>query len=114
MMPTTHRLCNRHSFLLPLLLATLCLPPAIFANTITIVSGNGSIGSADPVVQVSTDNGATYNPATIVPTNPNYNVIPGTQWLAFNSSGFGLQNTRSEEHTSELQSPCKSRMPSSA
>jgi PEP-CTERM motif len=93
MMPTMHRLCNRRSYLLPLLLATFCLPPSIFANTITIVSGNGSIGSADPVVQVSTDSGATYNSATIIPTDSHYSVIPGTQWLAFNSSGFGLQNT---------------------
>jgi hypothetical protein len=93
MMPTMHRLNNRRSYLFPLLLAALCLPPSIFANTITIVSGNGSIGSPDPVVQVSTDSGATYNPATIITANPNYNVIPGTQWLAFNSSGFGLQNT---------------------
>jgi len=93
MMPTMHRRYIRRSFPFLLLLATLCLPPAIFANTITIVSGNGSIGSADPVVQVSTDSGATYNPATIISANPNYSVIPGTQWLAFNSSGFGLQNT---------------------
>ena len=93
MMPTTHRLNNRRSYLLPLLLATLCLPPVIFANTITIVSGNGSVGSADSLVQVSTDSGATYNPATIIPTDSHYDVIPGTKWLAFNSSGFGLQNT---------------------
>jgi hypothetical protein len=93
MMPTMHGPYNRLSFLLPLLLAILCLSPAIFANTIAIVSGNGSIGSADPVVQVSTDSGATYNPATIIPTDSHYSVIPGTQWLAFNSSGFGLQNT---------------------
>jgi hypothetical protein len=93
MMPTTHRPCNRRFFLLPLLLATLCLPPAVFADTITIVSGNGTIGSADSLVQVSTDSGATYSPATIIPTDSHYSVIPGTQWLAFNSSGFGLQNT---------------------
>jgi hypothetical protein len=93
MMPTTRRPYTRRSFLLPLLLATLCLPPAILADTITIVSGNGSIGSSDPVVQVSTDSGATYNPATIIPTDSHYSVIPRTQWLAFNSSGFGLQNT---------------------
>ena len=93
MMPTTHRLYNRRSCLLPLLLTTLCLPPAVFADTITIVSGNGSLGSSDPLIQVSTDSGATYNPATIIPANPNYSVIPGTQWIAFNNVGFGLQNT---------------------
>ena len=93
MMPTTHRLCNRRFFLLPLLLITLCLPSAIFANTITIVSGNGTVGSPDSLVQVSTDSGATYNSATIIPTDSHYSVIAGTQWLAFNGSGFGLQNT---------------------
>lgn len=93
MMPTTHRLYSHRSCLILLLLATLCLSPSIFANTLTIASGNGSVGSADSVVQVSTDGGATYNPATIIPTDSHYSVIPGTQWLAFNSSGFGLQNT---------------------
>ena len=93
MIPTTHRFYSHRSCLVLLLLATLCLPPAIHADTITIVSGNGSVGSADSVVQVSTDGGATYNPATIIPTDSHYSVIPGTQWLAFNSTGFGLQNT---------------------
>src|ERR1017187_803095 len=93
MMPTTHRLWNRLSFLLPLLLATLCSPPSTFANTITIVSGNGFIGSTDSVVQVFTDSGATYYAASIIPTDSHYDVIPDTQWIAFNSSGFGLEDT---------------------
>src|SRR5256885_9822032 len=36
------------------------------------------------------------------------------QFMKVPTARFGEHRMRSEEHTSELQSPCKSRMPSSA
>lgn len=80
--------------LLSISLATAGLPRAIFADTITIVSGNGPRGATDPVTQVSTDGGATFNAAYIMlfPSG-NYSTIPGTQWIAFNSFGNGLTYT---------------------
>jgi hypothetical protein len=47
------------------------------ADTITIISGGGPIGSLDPVNEFTLDGGATYQPAHIVSPHPSYSVIPG-------------------------------------
>jgi hypothetical protein len=87
------------SFVSFLLLAALCsivLPlraSSQSVQTITLVSGNGPIGSLDPVTEFSI-NGTTWAPATIVPaccqlgqSLVNYDVIPGTQLIARDSTG---------------------------
>lgn len=78
-------------FLFVIALAGLARAQAL--STITLVSGNGSIGSLDPITEFSI-NGTTWSPATIVPaccqlgqSLVNYDVIPGTQLIARNSQG---------------------------
>ena len=68
------------------------------ADTITLVSGGGgAVGSADPITQVSTNRGATYQAAIIIPPvhigTAYYDTIPGTEWISFNSTGYGLRYT---------------------
>jgi hypothetical protein len=62
-------------------------------QTMLLVSGNGPIGSLDPITEFST-NGTTWAPATIVPpccqlgpSLVSYDVIPGTQLVARDSTG---------------------------
>lgn len=66
---------------------------AVTPSSITLVSGNGAIGSTDPATDVSLDNGTTYQPARIVRPHPLYSVIPGTNYVSDDSAGEARQNT---------------------
>jgi len=82
-----HRLCLPLSLLL---FATASWETRVLADTITLVSGGGgSVGSADPITDVSINGGATYQDAIVMSPSSNYDTIPGTQWISDNSSGFG-------------------------
>ena len=50
-------------------------------ETITLISGNGSIGSLDSANQFTADGGATWQQAYIVAPHSEYHVIPGTQYI---------------------------------
>lgn len=51
--------------------------------TLTLVSGAGPIGGQDAANPVSTDGGATFTPADIVPPHPAYAwPLPGSNWIA--------------------------------
>jgi PEP-CTERM motif/Beta-galactosidase second all-beta domain len=63
------------------------------AATQTLISGNGPIGSTDPLNSYSTDGGATFHDAFIITGASNYDTIPGTKWISVSSSGFGPSNT---------------------
>lgn len=59
-------------------------PGAVMAqttSTITLFSGNGAIGSLDPINQASSDGGNSWQPAGIVAPSSGYNVIPGTNYI---------------------------------
>lgn len=61
---------------------------AVVPQTLELVSGAGPLWTADPDTQVSTDGGATWSPAVIVPPYPGaYDVLPGTQWVSNDAGG---------------------------
>ena len=70
-------------------------PRLAMAETITIISGGGPIGTLDPVNEFTLDGGATYQPAHIVFPHPSYSVIPGTNYINKNAdiSGEEFTNT---------------------
>ncbi|HSA91891.1 MAG TPA: hypothetical protein VLE48_02690 [Terriglobales bacterium] len=90
---------NSRRFCILLVLAQLALVSSGAAQTtqtITLMSGNGSIGSGDPAVEYSLDDGVTWpGHACIVNKHPNYSgPIAGTNYInwscSFLSSGpFG-------------------------
>ena len=45
------------------------------AETITIISGGGPIGSLDPVNEFTLDGGVTYQPAYIISPHPFYSIF---------------------------------------
>lgn len=56
---------------------------AVAPATLALVSGAGAIGGHDAANPVSTDGGATFQPANIVAKNPAYaNPLPGSNWIA--------------------------------
>lgn len=57
--------------------------------TITLISGNGSVGDQDPATQFSLDGGTTYQDVYIVSPTPNYDTITGTQWISVSSDAWG-------------------------
>ncbi|HYR07296.1 MAG TPA: hypothetical protein VEQ60_05995 [Longimicrobium sp.] len=60
---------------------------AVAPVTLTLVSGAGAIGGQDAANPVSTDGGATFQPANIVAKHPSYAVpFAGSNWIA--PSGF--------------------------
>jgi hypothetical protein len=61
--------------------------------TITLVSGGGAVGTADPATQMSFDGGATFQPALIIVPNSAYSVIPGTRYVSDASGGLARQRT---------------------
>lgn len=60
-------------------------------TTIQLISGAGS-GTTDPNAEVSTDGGATYQPARIT-SNLQYDVIPGTRYVSDASLGGAFRGT---------------------
>jgi hypothetical protein len=52
------------------------------SQTIVLKSGNGPVGSQDPVNQCAIDGNGTYQDACIVDPHPAYSVIPGTQYIS--------------------------------
>ena len=63
-------------------------------NTLTLVSGSGSIGANDPLNEVSLDGGITWYPAVIVAQGQNgypasipYDTIPGTNYISSHADG---------------------------
>jgi hypothetical protein len=59
------------------------------AETITIISGGGPIGTLDPVNEFTLDGGATYQPAHIISPHPFYSIIPGTNYINKNPDYTG-------------------------
>jgi hypothetical protein len=79
-----------------LLCAGAVLAPTVVGaspQTVTLVSGSGAVGTADPGTQMSFDGGTTFQPALVVAPNPLYSVIPGTQYVSDASGGSSRQFT---------------------
>lgn len=79
-----------------LVCAGIVLAPKVVAAspaTITLVSGGGAVGTADPATQMSFDGGGTFQPALIIAPNSAYSVIPGTQYVSDASRGSARQHT---------------------
>ena len=77
-----------------LLCAAVVLAPSVVEaspQTITVVSGNGAVGTADPGTRMSFDGGATFQPAVIIAPQPFYSVIPGTRYISDPSGGQARQ-----------------------
>jgi hypothetical protein len=62
---------------------------AVNAQTITLVSGNGAIGTRDPNTIFSLDNGVTFTNAFIPTPNPLYGSLPGANWITVQANGQG-------------------------
>ena len=50
-------------------------------ETIILISGDGPIGTRDPLNEFTLDGGLTYEKAWIIEPSPLYDVIPGTQYI---------------------------------
>ena len=77
-----------------LLCAGVVLAPSVVGaspETITMVSGNGAVGTADPGTRMSFDGGATFQPARIIAPHSFYSVIPGTRYISDASGGQARQ-----------------------
>jgi hypothetical protein len=70
------------------------------AQTITLVSGNGAIGTRDPNTIFSIDNGVTFTNAFIPTPNPLYSSIPGANWISVQADGSGPANSTNIYRTS--------------
>jgi hypothetical protein len=68
-------------------LALAAVASAAPVTSVTVQSGPGTAGTADPNVQVSSDNGATWSQAFNVAPNSRYSTIPGTGWDSVSSNG---------------------------
>jgi hypothetical protein len=79
---------------------SICLGGNAFADTITLISGNGPIGSADPANVFSLNGGASFQPAIVMQPNGNYSILPGSQWISVSQFGFGAPNTTTLYRTS--------------
>ena len=69
------------------------LASAQTTQTITLISGNGDIGSQDPANQFTLDGGVTWQDAFILPLFGFYAVIPGTHYINRNPVNSGPDNT---------------------
>lgn len=91
-MRTAGRLARRA--LAALLCAGVVLAPSAVgagSESITLVSGGGAVGTADPGTQMSLDGGVAFQPARIIAPHPSYSVIPGTQYVSDPSVGSSRQ-----------------------
>jgi hypothetical protein len=57
-------------------------------QTVTLISGNGAIGTLDPLNQFSVDGGATWQQAWIVTALSVYGKIPGAEYIFCGSTVF--------------------------
>jgi hypothetical protein len=73
--------------------ALLVSTAGVNAQTITLVSGNGPIGTRDPNTVFSIDNGVTFTNAYIDTPNPLYSSMPGANWISVQADGNGPDNT---------------------
>jgi hypothetical protein len=73
--------------------ALLVSTTAANAQTITLVSGNGPIGTRDPNTIFSIDNGVTFTNAFIPTPNSLYSSIPGAKWISVQADGAGPSNS---------------------
>jgi len=73
--------------------ALLVSTTGVNAQTITLVSGNGAIGTRDPNTVFSIDGGLTFTNAFIPTPNPLYSSIPGANWIGVQADGYGPDNT---------------------
>ena len=80
--------------------ALLVSTTGINAQTITLVSGNGPIGTRDPNTVFSIDNGVTFTNAFIPTPNGLYSSIPGANWISVQADGNGPSNTTNIYRTS--------------
>ena len=69
--------------------ALLVSTAAANAQTITLVSGNGPIGTRDPNTTFSTNNGATFANAYINSPIGIYSSMPGANWIGVQANGYG-------------------------
>ena len=69
--------------------ALLISTAAANAQTITLVSGNGPIGTRDPNTTFSADNGATFTNAFINGPIGLYSTMPGANWIGVQADGYG-------------------------
>jgi len=68
------------------------LASAQTTQTITLISGNGPIGSRDPANQFTLNGGVTWQDAYIIDTYSYYAIIPGTQFINRNPDFFGPEH----------------------
>ena len=66
--------------------AALAVSPGAPAADFTFVSGNGAPPGRDALNQFSTDGGATWQQAFIVPKNQFYSKLPGSEWISVSAS----------------------------
>jgi len=69
------------------------------STTITFVSGNGPIGTLDPINYFTLDGGVTFQQAFIVSPETNYHIIPGTKYINRNSTTSGPTNATTRYRT---------------
>lgn len=92
------------SFVLVVITLVLTIGPASTARaqttaTITLISGNGSIGGLDATNQFTVDGGITWQQAYIVAPHSAYHVIPGTQYISRSSNLSGPLHTATRYRT---------------
>ncbi len=61
----------------------------IGTTELTLISGNGAIGTLDPNNQFTTDGGETFQQAFIITPNLLYSIIPGTNYIGRAADGSG-------------------------
>lgn len=62
-------------------------PACLLSATIELKTGDGAIGTFDPLVDFSTDWGATFQDSYIIATDPAYDIISGTHWISVSTDG---------------------------
>ena len=62
------------------------------ASPITLVSGNGAVGTLDPATEFSSTRNGTFANAPIVAGDPGYSLIPGTRYVSNAPSSIGPVN----------------------
>jgi len=68
-------------------------------QTITLISGNGPIGTQDPANQFTLDGGVTFQDAFIIDKHSAYDLIPGTQYINRNPNFSGPASTATRYRT---------------
>jgi hypothetical protein len=74
-------------------------------QTITLLSGNGPVGSRDSLNKFTVDGGITFQDAFIVAPHPFYSLIPGTQYINMTPDLSGPQYTNTARFTTTFALP---------